>query len=211
MLFKGVNVIRGFFDNEMYSLVKQDALLGSYDLKTNPYAGHQSSIGVNHDVIQYVCDKLVYLLGYNFTLLNQPQYRLALEGEKSGHKTPIHTDCDNTVEDRFTTSCIIYINAPKHNDGLNFYRGNLLGQYSYDHHSEDMLLKDSWEVYQSVTYLANTAYIFPSQLFHGPSFDSGFGSSAEDGRLILPLFFRVGYNVTHHGSKFDKNLWIREL
>ena len=198
MISNHIYQIPNFFSDDVLEEIRQDAQLkfehGMFDIKSSLYAGHEAKMQPSHLVT--IFQKINDVFGYHFRFKTPPRMRLATESDVSQHITPVHTD--SCLNSPMQMSCIIYLNKTENNDFLNFYKGDLLGHYSYENIDESTLVKENWSICNAILYEENTAVVFPSPLFHGPSFDAGFGDSAKNGRLIIPFFYEIGYDPQFH-------------
>lgn len=178
-----------------------------YELKNGIYQGHMATNVIPCFLMDMISERLSEKFDFFFYWRELPRFRLAMSGERTYHKNPIHTDIMDSLADRTMMSLVIYLQTPS-NESLQFVQSKEYGQFSYSQVPIENIDASRWEVYADIPIKPNKAILFSSSLFHAPSNPEGCGTSFDDGRVILPLFFNVGFNERYHSSPSPRVLAI---
>lgn len=201
-----IRIMDDFFDPEMLQKVLDLAKSQTYRVKDANYQGYESENPVPPWIAEYLVAKMnkVCPLYYSFNL---PRFRLALESQGSQVDLP-HHDID-LLSNYPRYSFIIYLSDPTPDECLAFYEHESLGKFSMGDYQNVCNIPprlttpgcsnfDRWNVYNRVPIKKNRVVMFASAFFHRPIPSVGRGTDVETGRLILPVFINLGFNVTTH-------------
>ena len=162
-----------------------------YSGEVNPYDGVEYP-GINTQIPDFVQDKIAEKVGIVVGEEVKASVIFLRLNTKDIKKTAPHQAHEDTVMGQYTF--ILYLGEGV--GGTSFVRHRESGisttpvdQYEADIWKRDTNVPEAWVVDKMVDHAPNKAVIFPSYMMHRAEPIEGFGTSPEDGRLVMVGFF----------------------
>jgi len=185
-------IIDGFLDDFESFRAHIDSV--DYNGYVNPVDGVEYP-GISDDISEGIRAEVIYKLqkAVKRPIIKATLFmRLSVEGHEAPHQA--HND---EIMGQF--SMMLYLNRVEHaSGGTSFLRHKKLGfsasletKEQEDAWKEDTNKYDEWDIIGVIDMLPNRAAIFNSNQMHRAEPVAGFGSNAQDGRLVLVCFFDV--------------------
>ena len=182
-----VRVIDNFLHHEVFDLLRDEALVAEYTDWLGPDGQMYKRICIIDN--PFVKEQLEKDLNTDIDMLGMA-FRLNYKGEEPNQA--IHTDVGWG-----THAMVLYLNDDPNYGGTAFWRHIESGKERLSPHDlmtyvkvrKDWEDSSKWQMVDAVQMKANRAVIYESELFHSRYPFEAFGSTPEDGRLILVAFF----------------------
>lgn len=183
-------VLDEFIDDFPRERVSAD--LATYGDYTNPWDGVVYP-GINAAVPEHLADEIVGKVEavMGFRIVPRAIFtRLSLKGSQPPHQA--HTDASMGQY-----SLMLYLNRAEHcSGGTSLLRNRETGEERnpVDAYGEQVWKRDTnnpvaWEKTLTCGMKPNRAFIFSADLYHRAEPIGGFGTTPQDGRLVLTMFF----------------------
>jgi hypothetical protein len=188
-------IVDNFFDD--YEFIRRYCDLIEYEDVVNP-VDNVVYPGINRVVPPGVLGELLYKAGRHLPgkiASADAFFRLSLDGVSPPHQA--HNDLAMG-----THGIIVFLNRPDDVSGGTSFVSHVDEGMPYgpqsDHQqnvwARDTNIADKWVVDEMIEMRSNRAFIFDAARMHRPEPPLGFGSTNQDGRLVLVCFMTVAGN-----------------